>query len=395
MAITVGVKNAPSLAQYAKNTAVRAEGFRLQQQLPPGAPPDVTVSALTTAATAINPVVTTLGNSTAFRYTSCRLIGQTPGAPEVTGGWSWNGLAASTGDEMAQPYIVDFMLDDAAAEVEIACKNTRAFYQLWIDGREVVAPTTVATPLDTVYRIPISLSARRPVHVKLRLRGASFYRVRTTNQGAIWRPQVPLYSKVAYILGDSYTAAAGDTLGMPYATTACDALGWEPRIGGQSGTGYTNAGGGTGGKKTFPDRILTDVVPENPDVVIILGSVNDAVAADTGTAATTTYTLLAANLPRVPVFVFGPQWPTSAANSNRDLVEAAVKASATAAPNVVKYTSLKGWITGAGTIGAPSGAGSSDVFTDTDGVHPSSAGHRYLGNRIAQEIAAGWPTANV
>lgn len=394
MAITVGVKSAPSLAQYAQTPALRTDTLRLDRRRPTGTPSDVTVSALSSAATAITPVLTTTGDNIAFRYTDCRLAGQAPGAPEVTGVWSWSGRPPTSGSETAQPYSVDFMLADTVCEIEIACKNTKAFYQLWIDGREVVAPTTVPAPLDTVYRIPIAVTTRRPVHVRLRLRGASFYRVRTTPAGALWRPKFPLYSKAAYILGDSFTAAANDSLGWGYGTGVCDLLGWEARLGGQSGTGYTNAGSGAP-NKTFLDRISSDVIPENPGVVVILGSVNDATAATAGTAAASTYAALAAALPRVPVFVFGPQWPTDAANSNRDLVEAAIQASALAAPNVAKYTTLKGWVTGTGKVGTTTGTGTADVFTSSDGVHPSDAGMRYLADRVAQEIAAAWPTALV
>ena len=45
------------------------------------------------------------------------------------------------------------------------------------------------------------------------------------------------------------------------------------------------------------------------------------------------------------------------------------------------------WNSGSGNIAAPSGTGTADRYTWSDGVHPSQAGADYLGRRFAGEFA--------
>ncbi|MDE2595390.1 MAG: SGNH/GDSL hydrolase family protein [Sphingomonadales bacterium] len=71
-------------------------------------------------------------------------------------------------------------------------------------------------------------------------------------------------------LGDSFTALGSDQWQNWFA----DAMGWDDVwSSGIGGTGYVNNQSGT--KKTFRARLQSDVVAYKPDIVIIMGSVND------------------------------------------------------------------------------------------------------------------------
>lgn len=46
-----------------------------------------------------------------------------------------------------------------------------------------------------------------------------------------------------------------------------------------------------------------------------------------------------------------------------------------------------GYMTGNGRSGTPTGSGNSDLFRNTDGTHPTQAGHEHIGNLVRSLIA--------
>lgn len=160
-------------------------------------------------------------------------------------------------------------------------------------------------------------------------------------------------------------------------------------MGGQAGTGYINDSGGSGfTRSSFLARAGTDVGPADPDIVIVYGGTNDLGLApsDVGSAAAATYAELADSCPGVPVYVFGVQYPTGAADGTRDALDTAIGAAAAAAANVVAFRSVKSWFTGTGHAGTPAGDGNADALTSSDGLHPTADGHAYIAARMAKEI---------
>ena len=46
------------------------------------------------------------------------------------------------------------------------------------------------------------------------------------------------------------------------------------------------------------------------------------------------------------------------------------------------------WQTGTGNLGNPKGDGNGDLYVSADGTHPTEAGSRYLGSRLAENLQA-------
>jgi len=97
-----------------------------------------------------------------------------------------------------------------------------------------------------------------------------------------------------------------------------------------------------------------------------------------------------AALPGVPIIV-GGIWPGSGGPSaERVAVEAEVKAAFDLWADPLSWwvaaAAPASWITGTGKSTAPLGDGNADVYVESDGVHPTQAGHDYYGRRWAGAI---------
>ena len=108
------------------------------------------------------------------------------------------------------------------------------------------------------------------------------------------------------IVGDSFTEGSGVTTGNVdgYVTYLQDLLGWDDVFNcGQGGTGYV--GGGAGYR--FGERLGTDVVPYDPQIVLFVGMTNDLAqpAATVGAAAQSCFQYIRQNLPNAVIAVGG------------------------------------------------------------------------------------------
>lgn len=178
--------------------------------------------------------------------------------------------------------------------------------------------------------------------------------------------------------------------------------------GGAEGSGYsaspTVAVSGTnptGGRYKFGDRLQHDVISYAPQFVVVAGGINDVPNFSSEQATVTSLVAsfmsrLAAGLPHASVFVLG-NWcptgsPTAAQIGMRNLLQAQAAANGLMfIDNVVAQTTAQinqGWITGTGNLGAPAGNGNADYYIGTDGTHPTSLGHVFLGQKVAAAITA-------
>lgn len=196
------------------------------------------------------------------------------------------------------------------------------------------------------------------------------------------------------LIGDSYAYGSTATvLGDGYGRVLADHLGIEDMI--------TSGSGGTGwdaviSNYRFDERIAADLIARGPRVVFLQGSYND----NAGSPALITSRCLAslqairAALPVTPIFVFGA-FPGNTGPSTGILAAEAAVADAVAqfgdaSTRFIPVSSgtYGAKISGTGMIGTTTGTGNSDVYTDTDGVHPPTAGHAYLGRTLADDVAA-------
>lgn len=180
------------------------------------------------------------------------------------------------------------------------------------------------------------------------------------------------------VFGDSWTygsAASDPTLG--YAYLLADTLGAETIVDGVRGSGYLKPG--LDGP-AFGERISALDPALNPDLVVIQGSINDRRMGAKGydDAVTAAWDALTATYPDAAIVVLGPAPHTlpvgkATARIDRDLARLA-------AARGWHYISpiAEQWITAdnyAGVIDAGIGR-----------HHPSTDGHRYLAERLAEDL---------
>jgi hypothetical protein len=250
----------------------------------------------------------------------------------------------------------------------------------------------------------------------------SWYDIRTTSSGLITpSPRKPV---VAFV-GDSFWGGSDGTPTMQCGDFLLSRmLGVECYSQSFGGTGYVTAGSFD---KFGSTTRVANVAKANPELIIMQGSVNDDGGTGIQTAATAAYAAYASSCPDAKIIVFGPQ-PDSATpclSANRHTNIAAVKAAATAAPNVIAFHDMVGtaaavpptvqtfqtypdntllayqgsvwqvqnngasftngpylpgtnptfalvtWVyTGTGDSGSPAGNGTRDTYLYSDGTHP-------------------------
>ena len=184
--------------------------------------------------------------------------------------------------------------------------------------------------------------------------------------------EVPAHAR-AYFFGDSWTEGliARRGRGFPYVTS--ELLGWTAEVDGVGGTGYL--GHYRPSTQAYPVRAAAIPAGTTADVVIVEGGLNDEAMphADLKLAVRSTITTLHARFPGKPIVVLGPApralpVPTALGQVDRLIGDACADAG-------VPYISpiQRQWITGLN-------------FRDTIDQatkHPSTAGHAYLGGRLA------------
>lgn len=310
----------------------------------------------------------------------------------------------NSGPYATVPFSFDYNAFSALTEITLFNRQSPAplsWYELYVDGALMSGGIvqTVSTNGNRMV-LHIALTAARSHHIRLICHAVDILQVQTNVLDSIWLPKIPLYSRRAVFLGDSWTVGANDSFSRQWALDVCEQFGWECILQGQSGSGYTVTGSSGTGADVFPNRVIPLVAPETPDVVVVMGSINDnpSSPAAIGAAAALTYANLATSCPGVPVIVFGTQYVPGASGYSQatsQAIDAAISAACAAAPNVIGFVSMFGWITGTGTTAALTTTGNGNVFLSSDPAHMIDAGHRYYGNRVAHEIMALWASTTL
>ena len=212
----------------------------------------------------------------------------------------------------------------------------------------------------------------------------------------------PLVNKTALIwFGDSYGNTETPQVTNGAINTRVSGLAMQ--VGKLIGTDYTmlaNIGGsgyitlGNSSRPNIPSVVGITNFPlaqNYGSVVIYLAGINDSTLEKSAiaTAATATWQAGMAKYPNATHIVVGCEL------ANRDLdgftigTDTALKNAAGSLG--LKYISMAqdpngAWILGTGKVGAVSGTGNSNIYTSTDGTHPSPIGRDYLARRIASEV---------
>lgn len=208
----------------------------------------------------------------------------------------------------------------------------------------------------------------------------------------------------AIFFGDSITEAGSSGFEPVYGYPAIvsQIFDWDGWNSGSGGTGFLNPG--PAGRVKFRDRLDDDVVRYNPDVLIVCGGLNDEryPVVDVINEAQLFFNEVKTKLPNTEVIIISPFSPQGTPPQVRKDITAGLKNIAInlgypyidivngetynkAGTQLV--AGLGNIITGAGNAGNPQTTGNATVFISADGTHPTRAGHMYLGQRIAEEIA--------
>jgi len=180
------------------------------------------------------------------------------------------------------------------------------------------------------------------------------------------------------VLGDSYTQGSlANSYLTGFARVVGEVMGWDVWASGIGGTGYTVA-------PTIRSRLATDLYPAAPDYVVLAAGHNDT--GSTGTVQAEVEQIIdgiRTNLPAAKIFVVGPLYERGYAGSGPifDIRAALLAACASRGLTLIDAYG-ESWVTGQKTVTA----GNSADFISGDNVHPSEAGHSYIGQRLAAAI---------
>ena len=332
---------------------------------------NITETALIGTTSTDNGNVTTI-----FRYSQGG-----EGAPTLIGGgggfYSPRARSVAGGDSWGGHQTVDYMAVSADHELNLqVAQGLTTFVKVYVDD-VLVIDYSEAYIADQRYKIRITPTTRRTMHVRVDT-NTGVRLIRRVAGDILYAPVMPLFIRKVYAKGDSWVAGAQDPSGRSWVQYLSELTGWEILRGGYSGTGYTVTG--SSGGLTFGQSVTPDIVPTDPDVVIVGGSINDAVnPTAVQAAAESMLTALANELPGTPVILVGPQFnmPGGPSNAVCDTIQTGLVNAAANATNVIGVISTKGWFAGTTT---------GDTIIAADGVHPTALGHTYYAARLRGEL---------
>ena len=319
-----------------------------------------------------------------------------------------NGVVSNEGSSAC----VDFLF--AGDQIDFYTHGDGGGYRVFADGVEI---TDGATPASTntaphLYSLPndgsnplVHIALDTPALRHIRIEGESLdiggfaangsypmlFPTGLVNGSAITGPTQAIGPRMI-VMGDSYTEGTG-TSGTLFSweTILGRTLGiWDTWCSGQGGTGYLNSGPSGGNKVPFASRYDTDIAPNNPDIIVFAGGINDNPDINSSwtpavlqAAATALYQHALSKNPSAKIYVLGP-WQPSATHSYPPLlgVRSALMAAAAAVPEV-KFLDVQPFFTGYGNTSSPHGDGNSDIYIGADGTHPNPAGHAYIASQLA------------
>ncbi len=224
----------------------------------------------------------------------------------------------------------------------------------------------------------------------------NFNGVHVSPQDRVWAPQNPNRYRLM-VQGDSLSAGGNgfpiqpgtDWPSQLARLLGCDDV-WNVATG---GTGYIS--NNSGNKVPYGDATrLLDVTNNAPDVFIVAGNHNDQpgnTSAQQQAAIVSYLQAVRAALPNCIILAFGPDPEAQSAVASMIAAEASVQAAVVSLNDPLTiFVPIIGdvagsWMTGTGKVTAQVGtganAGNSDIYTSSDGLHPTQDGINYLARR--------------
>jgi lysophospholipase L1-like esterase len=276
--------------------------------------------------------------------------------------------------------------------------QTAARFRVIVDGQYVSLAETALAVTGNFSFIVLDFTAaggRKLRHVIIESYQAGYGSATSVGPTAtLQKPGAP--ARKMAVMADSFGVGTASTIMNCFPGYLGDLLG-VPNVenNGVPATGYL--ANNAGANLTTRQRIVPDIVPFAPDILLITTGFNDRgmdLTALQAEVTTTMRTIRAQSaLLYVPVIVcmFAGNHMTGAqpAGAAEQAIQAGVAAAAD--PLIYFIPTINGpngpWLTGSGYQGATTGDGNCDIYISTDGTHPNDSGHAYLAGRLADEIA--------
>ncbi|HEV7924139.1 MAG TPA: SGNH/GDSL hydrolase family protein [Verrucomicrobiae bacterium] len=253
--------------------------------------------------------------------------------------------------------------------------------------------TTSLTNDGSYYYIKYTFASWAPRTIRVNQAGGSVTAVYYPATSGWIRGASYAYKRMI-VLGDSYTDGAN---GIGTCQTFPSVLmnyflNLDVWPSGSGGTGYIANNSGI--SENFQGRVQSDVITNNPDIVMVAGGINDLgyPSNQLYSAASQLYSTLKQSLPAATILVVGPWWPRSIP-IDTNMMAGASAIQAAAANAGLAFIQPAGnnpnpWITGYYSV---PGSGNAVNFISSDGTHPTVAGHAFLAANLAPFVASNCP----
>ncbi len=341
--------------------------------------------------------VSDLNGNTAYvrSYQSLASPNTDASAVNTTGPFRWSGFPALGGTTfpngyyagakasaittpLAEPtYAVEFDLYGDAFEFSLK-GLTGANFQMFVDDQPIALDPTVpggSIPNDGYnYRVKATLAAVGLYRIRLEFGIATrFGGIDIAATHDIMYPSTSGMKPRCVLFGDSYVNGSGSGILEGPGGIAGElgrVMGWDVIASGYGSTGYLT------GAVTFRGRVANDVIALAPDIVIVLGGLNDQAGqtpANIATEAGLLYAQIRAGLPSAQIYVAAVNAP-GGANAPNLAIKAALEVVCAAQSPAIPYIDI-----------APAFTRASGLIS-ADTVHPNYAGYRWLARWIAARI---------
>ncbi len=370
-----GTRRAQLLAE------MRAKATAAATAIPTGTAPTITLGVANAASTIVDSVLIPWDSGKFFYSGNVSVAGTT--FPDRALGEN-KAVSYGPGILSSNFLTIEFTTDAPALEVLVKGTAFNGRMRFMVDGA-LASATPVEYPDDGSLRLTkLVFGTRAMRRIRILSNAPKFGGVRVGPADVVSLPPADTGFRAMFV-GDSITEGpAGQAAQTSFAPIAAQLLGWSDAwISGVGATGYLEA---PSPRFTFRQRFDADIRAYAPDVLVIAGGVNDTGFTDAQihTEAGLLFDRIQQDLPNTLVFVLGPWNPRMVVRAG---VNTAIKTAAAGRPNffwVPNYD--EPWITGTGTVGAPTGDGNSDIFTSPGGLHPSPAGIDYYARKFKDAI---------
>jgi hypothetical protein len=293
-------------------------------------------------------------------------------------------------------WAVEAMVEDTAVSVMLYGTIANGL-RFSVDGQYVDLNVPAVQPAgNNAVKLDFAgVRAARRIRVEGYSSNCSVFGFATTATGSVYRTSPDPFRLM--VLGDSVAHGTGATWnGDSFCRAAADHLGVSDLwVSADGGTGFIAVGGG--GKQNYVTRVA-DVLVAKPDLLVTHLSQNDVASTPAAVVTAVGQFLdgIRAQLPTLPILIFGKFW-NDASLAASQAIESAVQA-AVAARNdpfvrfvntqVTTGTAPRVPISGTGSTTALAGTGNADWAFDGPTAHPSTEGHLWIGRFVAAQVKA-------